>query len=91
MQVDRAENMLYLGCKNKNVYCFSLDHSLDSQSSKKFTKAIGNHRYEITTMSLTKNERYLVVGTTDGVLYIHDLEATDKFTTLELHKDKGEI
>lgn len=42
-------------------------------------------------MALTKNERYLVVGTTDGVIYIHDLEATDKFTTLEIHKDKGEI
>lgn len=49
------------------------------------------HRNEISCITLTKNERFLVVGTTDGVLYIWDLEEDDKFVTIEAHKDKGAI
>lgn len=42
-------------------------------------------------MALTKNEKYLVVGTTDGILYIWNVEEEEEFLTLEVHKDKGEI
>lgn len=91
MAVDAVESMIYLGCKNKNVYWFPIESSKEGQSQKKAKRTLNAHRNEISSMSLTKNERYLVVGTTDGVLYIWDLDEEDKFLTLETHKDKGEI
>jgi WD40 repeat protein len=42
-------------------------------------------------MALTKNEKYLIVGTNDGILYSWDLDKDDSFVTLEIHKDKGAI
>lgn len=92
MAVDKLESMIYLGCKNKNVYWFPIETSAGpNQVSKKSKRILNAHRNEICTLSLTKNEKYLVVGTIDGVLYIWDLEQEDKFVTLETHKDKGEI
>jgi hypothetical protein len=92
MAVDKIESMIYLGCKNKNVYCFPIETTADpNQAPKKSKKTLNAHRNEVSTLALTKNEKYLVVGTTDGVLYIWDLDVEDKFVTLETHKDKGEI
>ena len=91
MQVDQIESTVYLGCKNKNVYWYWIDAVLSDINSKKSSKVLNAHKNEITTMALTKNERYLVVGNTDGVLYIWDLFEDDEFKTLERHKDFGGI
>ncbi|CAI2367477.1 unnamed protein product [Moneuplotes crassus] len=91
MEVDKIETSIYLGCKNKNVYCFSIEAVLNDWGSQKSARVLNPHKNEISTMSLTKNERYLVVGSTDGVIYIWDLYQDDHLKTLERHKDCGEI
>lgn len=38
MAVDSIESMVYLGCKNKNVYCFPIETLKENQVSKKTKK-----------------------------------------------------
>ena len=91
MAVDVLESTVYLGCMNKNVYCHPIEASKDANLPKKPKKILNAHRNEITAMALTKNEKYLIVGTNDGILYSWDLDKDDSFVTLEIHKDKGAI
>ena len=91
MEVDKSEFSLYLGCKNKNVYCYSIDKILKDENLNKPEKSIPTHNTEITTMSLNKNEKYLIVGTSDGTIYKWSLCEELKDEHLEVHKGNGPI
>lgn len=82
---------MYLGCANKNVYCYQIETCQDSIQDKISKKTLNAHKFEITKMTLSKNEKILIVGTSDGVIYFWDLSKQDEFTTIEIHKDKGMI
>lgn len=93
MAVDTLETEVYLGCKNKNVYCMPIESTMEGQehTQKKAKRVFSQHRNEITCMTLSKNETRLIVGSSDGVLYIWSLEKEDEMKPLEIHKDKGAI
>lgn len=73
MVVDSMETTAFLGCKNKNVYCMPIDTIVDTQNQqqRKPKKVLNQQKNEITWMALTKSENRLVVGTSDGILFIY--------------------
>ena len=103
MVVDSMETMVYLGCKNKNVYWMPIDSVIDhlNQQQRKPKKVLNQQKNEITWMALTKSENRLIVGTSDGILFIYsnlsksdlfnNLDGEEDMKPLEIHKDKGWI
>ena len=61
-----------MACTNKNVYKYYLD-----TSSEKPSKALNAHKNLITSMCLDRDENALLVGTSDGLIYLWSTETDE--------------